>query len=380
MRLGIEGSNLRAGGGVTHLVELLKAADPKESGIDEVVVWSGGATLSQLPQRPWLVPVHAPQLDGALPMRVAWQQFVLPSLAAQTDVMFVPGATPLRVKPPVITLSQNMLPFELDERGRFGWSVMGMKLRVLEHSQTRAFRKANGVVFLTRYAQMMVQRRIGHLSSRQAIIPHGIADAFRCKPRPSYPIHDYSKDHPFRLVYVSIINLYKHQWFVAEAVANLRQAGLPIALDFIGPAYAPALKRLQHVLERVDPARDFIRYLGPISYDKLASYYRGADAFVYASSCENLPIILLEAMASGLPIACSDRGPMPEVLGEAGIYFDPEVITSVESAIKALVVDQARRAHCAAMGFEHSQKYSWERCARETFDFIASMVDRADDL
>ena len=49
-----------------------------------------------------------------------------------------------------------------------------------------------------------------------------------------------------------------------------------------------------------------------------------AHLFVFASSCENMPNTLVEAMASGLPIACSDRGPMPEILRDGGTYFDPE--------------------------------------------------------
>ena len=61
-----------------------------------------------------------------------------------------------------------------------------------------------------------------------------------------------------------------------------------------------------------------------IPYHELHSEYKDADLGVFASSCENLPIILIEKMASGLPIACSNKGPMPEVLGSAGVYFDPE--------------------------------------------------------
>lgn len=108
---------------------------------------------------------------------------------------------------------------------------------------------------------------------------------------------------------------------MAEAIGQLRAAGLPVAIDFVGPAYAPALLKLRQVMVKWDPNGAFIRYLGPMPFTELHRVYGQADAFVFASSCENLPIILLEAMASGLPIACSNRGPMPEGSRASGYIF-----------------------------------------------------------
>ena len=63
MRIGIDASNLRAGGGVTHLVELLRAADPPAHGFEQAIVWGGAATLSKIEDRDWLCKVHDPLLD-----------------------------------------------------------------------------------------------------------------------------------------------------------------------------------------------------------------------------------------------------------------------------------------------------------------------------
>ena len=115
MRLGIDASNIRRGGGVTHLVEFLQAARPDLQGIDQVIVWSGGATLSQIKPKPWLTLVHDPVLDRSLPFRWHWQRFVLPSMAQhQCDVLFVPGELrPMSL--PVVTMCQNMLPFQPED-------------------------------------------------------------------------------------------------------------------------------------------------------------------------------------------------------------------------------------------------------------------------
>ena len=90
-------------------------------------------------------------------------------------------------------------------------------------------------------------------------------------------------------------------------------------------------------MTKADREGGFIRYLGSSPHDELPALYASADACVFASSCENLPNILLEGMASGLPIACSDRGPMPELLGDAAVYFNPELQSSIEEALERLL-------------------------------------------
>jgi glycosyltransferase involved in cell wall biosynthesis len=94
------------------------------------------------------------------------------------------------------------------------------------------------------------------------------------------------------------------------------------------------------------------------------------DLFVFASSCENLPVTLLEAMAVGLPIACSNRGPMPEVLEDGGVYFDPENAVSIANAVEQIIVDSTLRTRIATKAKSLSEQYSWARCADETWKFI----------
>jgi glycosyltransferase involved in cell wall biosynthesis len=87
-----------------------------------------------------------------------------------------------------------------------------------------------------------------------------------------------------------------------------------------------------------------------------------------------MPNILLEEMASGLPIACSNRGPMPEVLGDAGVYFDPEDPNDIARALRELIESPVLRTKLARASFGRVQRYSWRRCADETFSFLASVA------
>ena len=99
-----------------------------------------------------------------------------------------------------------------------------------------------------------------------------------------------------------------------------------------------------------------------------------SDIFVFASSCENMPNTLVEAMASGLPIACSDRGPMPEVLGDGGVLFDPESPTSIAAAIRCLVADSSLRKKCSEGALKLADRYSWGRCGSATWRFLLSIL------
>jgi len=375
MRVGIDASNLRAGGGLTHLAELLRAASPQEHGVTQVVIWAGRETLAQLPERPWLERAHEPMLDRALPARLYWQRVKLARLARRRcDCLWVPGGSYSGSFKPFITMSRNLLPFESAERRRYGPSWMLIKMLLLKQSQTRSFRKAERVIFLTEYARSVVGQAIrpGQPCNRQPIVPHGVNRRFYLPPRKQQPIRAYSPRKPFGFLYVSKVEPYKHQWQVVEAVARLRQTGVPVALDLIGGPECPrSARRLIEAIGRADPRGDFIRYLDHVPHSELTTYYHRADGFIFASSCENMPNILMEAMASGLPIACSERGPMPEVLGNGGVYFDPERPEEIAAVLRSFLDAPDLRERCATFAHERARQYSWERCARETFSVLS---------
>jgi len=370
--VGIDASNLRAGGGVTHLTEIVRHLEPEAAGIGRVTVWGSARTLAQLPDRPWLTRAHEPALDGALPRRLWWQRFRLPRLAARCDVLFAPAASGRARFHPYVTMCRNMLPFDRKEMWRYAFSRIFFRLALLRVGQAAAFRDADAVIFLNDYARRIVAQETGE-RAEYTVIPHGVSDRFRSAPREQNGV----ADRPFRFLYTSIIDLYKHQWEVAEAVLRLREEGLNIVVDFAGPAYPPAMRKVEAVLTRHPDARGAVNFLGPVAHADLPSLYARADAFVFASTCENMPNILIEAMAAGLPIACSRSAPMPEILQDGGVYFDAEDPASIADALRSLVADPALRAAKAARAFELASAFSWTRCANETFTLLAAVARRA---
>ena len=256
----------------------------------------------------------------------------------------------------------------------YGLSSRTLRFGLLRYSQSRTFKRADGLVFLTQYARDVVSSVVGHVPERQlssltgsALVSFAYHGRRRC-------CRSFTDNMPCRVLYVSIVDMYKHQWHVAEAVARLRSTGLPVVLELVGPR-ADGIHRLEQVLNRVDPDRRFVFYRGGVPYEELHRLYSQVDINVFASSCENMPNILLEGMAAGVPTACSRRGPMPEVLRDAGVYFDPENPNEIATAIRTLMESPGlRAAKATAAAHGPALAYSWQRCADETVGFLAKIA------
>ncbi len=332
--------------------------------------------MAGLPEKPWVKKNHLEILDRSLPFRMAWQCWSLPALLheAGCNVLLSPGGIlPHKAELPTVVISQNLLPFQLSEMRRFPpLSFMRLKMHLVRWAQIRSMQKATGLIFLSSFAKSTVLSQLENHSKLVAIIPHGVEKRYFREPRPSDPA-SFSFSKPFHFLYVSRIDVYKHQWRIALAVASLRQKGYPITLDLVGSGYTPALRRLKRIIHKIDPGEGFIRYLGPSPFEEMHRIYHRADGLVFASSCENLPNILLEGMASGLPIACSDSGPMPEVLGTAGVYFSLNDPATIETALQRLLVDHELRRRVATEAYDRSKNYSWQKCSNQTFSFVSKI-------
>jgi glycosyltransferase involved in cell wall biosynthesis len=389
IRIVIDAANIQSGGGLSHLVELLKSADPDRDRFTAIYVWAKSSTLNALPDPPWLMKCSHPFLERGLLYRLWWQLFCLGTLARRDrcHVLFIPGGYFYTDFRPIVTLSQNLLPFELPELFRYGLSLTTFRLLFLRFLQSASFRKSDGIIFLSHYSMGLVCGVSGLASQPIAIIPHGIGNFFFAKSSCggissiSSNKNGLPQSCRLTLLYVSTVDVYKHQWNVVEAVSRIRcQTGLDIALDLVGPSYAPALRRLVKTMRTYDPHGLWARYRGLVDYSQLNLLYWSADIGIFASTCENLPITLLEMMASRIPIVCSNRGPMPEVLGSAGLYFDPEKPESLANALLTLILSKELCADLANKSYQLSLGYTWQECSRQTLRFLFDVSCRHHSL
>jgi len=103
----------------------------------------------------------------------------------------------------------------------------------------------------------------------------------------------------------------------------------------------------------------------------LEGLYALASCFVFASINEGFGIPVLEAMQRGVPVACSNASALPEVAGDAALYFDPYSVRGIADALGELVGDRVLAERLAAAGREHERGFTWERAARQTLESYA---------
>jgi glycosyltransferase involved in cell wall biosynthesis len=363
LHVAIDASRNRSGGARAHLLGILSAGDAREHGIAVVHVWSYDNLLRELPDFPWIIKHCPPELNQSLLKQLWWQYRKLPSelVSAGCDVLLSTDAGTVCRFTPSVVMSRDMLSFEGKEMQRYPLlSFSRLRLFLLKHMQVSSLRCATGVIFLTQYASSVIQRFTGKLQFVQ-VIPHGIGERFRQKTKGGLwrePVQS------IKCVYVSNADMYKHQWHVVHAIASLRKAGHPVLLKLVGGGAGRAKVLLEDSINQVDPERHFIEVLDAVPHNEIPSHLAKADT-------------LVEAMAGGLPICCSDRGPMPEILQDAGTYFNPEDPASIAQAVEKLILEGSFRKSVAEKAKVLSSQYSWERCARETWIFLAKTRENA---
>jgi glycosyltransferase involved in cell wall biosynthesis len=366
----IDASRNRSGGAKAHLIGILSECDQEKHGILEIHVWSFRSLLDQLPDNPRLIKHNPVALEQSLFKQLVWQatKLAFEVKLAGCDILFTTDASTLCRFKPMVVLSQDMLSYEPGVMHLFGFGFDRLRLLAILSIQNMAFRRAVGVIFLTRYAAKVIQKTCGPLPSI-VFIPHGVDAAFK-QPQTvtTWPDVD---ERSVRCIYVSNAEMYKHQWVVVKAISLLRKCGYNLTLSLVGGGKGPAQHLLLDAIADSDPEGVFVQQLEFLPHSELPELLAQNDVFVFASSCENMPVTLVEAMTVGLPIACSNRGPMPEVLVDGGIFFDPEDAASIAGAIEKIIQSPTLRLAIAKRAKFLSQQYTWKRCADETLEFVA---------
>ena len=119
---------------------------------------------------------------------------------------------------------------------------------------------------------------------------------------------------------------------------------------------------------------DDTRFLGWLPEDELDGLYRSATSFVFPSLYEGFGLPVLEAMARGVPVACSDRGALAEIANGAAVMFDPEHPRAIADAIERLLADPAERQRLGREGRENAQRFTWAATARKTLESYESAL------
>lgn len=372
MKILINAANARLGGGQTYIRNLLRHI-PDRPELDILIIAPAGF---QVPSHPALRRLDIrSKLDNPI-RRTAWERFRLPGLLKRLDidVLFCPGGvvtTPNWGRYKIVTMFRNMMPFDQATVNRLPWGLQRLRNVVLRRVMLRSMANADLTIFISDYARCLIERLT---SIRRAVtIPHGIASAFRTADkqmaRPGrLPSGEY-------LLYVSRFDVYKHHYEVVTAYASLPDVlQRKYRLVLIGETNLSEAPRVDQLIEHFG-LRDRVLVLGAVAYEELPSYYSHAALNIFASSCENCPNILLEALGAGRPLISSDVLPMPEFGGEAAVYFSPFDADSIQRAMVQVLTNEALAVRLARAAAQQSALYDWAVTARRTWAEIFALCE-----
>ena len=177
-------------------------------------------------------------------------------------------------------------------------------------------------------------------------------------------------DVPY-LLYVGVRSGYKNFKNLLRAYASSSPLNRSLGLVCFGggPFSRQELQYMDHL--KIDKTR-IVQVEGDDAM--LAACYRNARAFVYPSLYEGFGIPPLEAMSASCPVICSSTGSVPEIVGDAGEYFDPEQVEDIRRAIETVAFDDERSDILRQLGKRQLTRYSWEKCAHESLQIYQSVL------
>ena len=252
--------------------------------------------------------------------------------------------------------------------------TVSLRARLLFRIAVRlALRAAARVIAGAEASRRDLVRILGVDPARVAVTPYAADPNFH--PRPPAEIERVRRRFALPdeyILYFGSNKPHKNLVTLVEAYATMAaETGARLVIAGYWDAAHPESQRCAEALglgERV-------RFLGPVNETDAPALCSGATCFVFPSRYEGFGLPVLEAMACGAAVACSNTSSLPEVGGDAALYFDPEDVAAIARTLHALVADPGPRQAAAQKGLEQARRFSWSRTATQTLEVYRSLVD-----
>jgi glycosyltransferase involved in cell wall biosynthesis len=315
---------------------------------------------------PWGKLLRAVTVPVNARRRVQWvlgEQALLPPMAARTGVHLLHslGSTAPLWGPFRRVVTVHDLIYARFPDAHPGIREKGMRVLV-----PWAARRSDRVIVISRNTREDLVRLVGIARERVDVVPNGLGTVARETPVPERELRarfDLGK-RPI-LLSLSAKRPHKNLGALIGALARIPPDHRPL---LVLPGY-PTWHE-QELRERAASAgvAADVRFLGWVSGAEIEGLWALAEAFVFPSLYEGFGLPVLEAMARGVPVACSNASSLPEVAGDAALMFDPRDSAAIASAIERLLADPAEAARLRALGKARAREFTWERTARLTLD------------
>ena len=337
------------GGTEIYLRELL-AALARIDTANEYFVFTNRETGADLVPRQPNFHFNPQQVRASFrPGRILWEQIALPLAARRyrLDVLFNPGFTaPALAACPSVTVFHDMQHKRYPQH--FRWFDLPFWRLLLWTSAHRSHR----LIAVSEATRADMLHYYGLAPERITAIPHGVEPRFFSLERAHLEAY---------VLCVSTLHPHKNLDRLIRVYAR-RKRDFRLTLTGMRGFHARSLERL--ILEL--GVAESVRLTGWIAHEELYRQYERAQAFIYPSTFEGFGMPVLEAMAAGIPTACSDIPALREVAGDAALFFDPLDEDAIDEALERITTGRLLRGRLAEAGPARARLFTWEQTALTT--------------
>ncbi len=290
-----------------------------------------------------------------LPLSVGRQKALTHYMAHLDAPAFGGGAA-------VVTVHDLILARKAGELAKGGWAR-----RILRGLEARAARRAGTVVTVSAVTAEEVSNYLGVRPDKIKIIPSAAGDQFRPLRDPSR-LDEAAAKFSLQPGFVLTVGGFDPRKNLPRLVRAWKRVDansrMGLKLVFVGGM--EDREQVSPVLEEIkkEGLEDSVRLLGRVDDQDLPVLYNLAGALVFPSFYEGFGLPALEAMSCGCPVLAARAAALPEVVGEAGLYFDPSDTSGIAEAMKAVVTNTELRDELRAKGLKQATRFTWEKAAR----------------
>lgn len=286
------------------------------------------------------------------------------------DLVHVQYNAPLKCPVPVVVSVHDVSYLEHPE---YFPPARALQLRF---TVRRTIGMAARILTPSEFSRREIVRAYGLADDSVTVVPNAVSKDFRPRSRERAGAQvraRYGIPSPFILT-VGDLQPRKNQTGLICAFEELirQQSGLPHHLVFVGQEGWNGGEVRRRAAKSTVSER--IHFAGFVGDEDLLEFYSACELFVFPSRYEGFGLPILEAMACGRAVACSNTSAMPEVADSAAILFDPHSAEEMTRALRDLVLDAELRGRMERLGLQRAAAYSWENSARRTLDVYYSVA------
>jgi glycosyltransferase involved in cell wall biosynthesis len=319
----------------------------------------------ELGEFPWASAEHVSVVPCNAPIYGIAEQIQLAlRIPSDTDLMWSPHYNiPLGYRGRLLVTIHDLCHLALP------YLVEGAHRRAYARFMFAALRaRANGILCDSEFTKGELGRLVGRPRREPVAVHLGVGEEWFTIRRSERP---HAK--PF-ILFVGNVKPHKNLVTLVEAFQGIAQS-VPHDLVIVGKQ-AGFITRDQRVHRAANALGDRIRFTGELAQTSLEQFVAYADAFVFPSLYEGFGLPPLEAMACGCPTVVARAASIPEVCGDASLYFDPPSREELAATLLRVLSDKQVRQELRERGRRHAARFSWDYCAETTLGVLEELVLR----